>query len=126
VYTEFTQPPEREGQIVSVVTTNSANVSVATLYVVVNIGGTLTWKPVVGISETIDSRTGLPYDSNLNFYSPLGEPPLNISVGGYEYTFTITLASGSVQTTPTDSYYGDWVAQSYETDSDIYPYWWAD
>jgi len=93
IYTEITQQPQREGQVVS---------------------------------ETIDSRTGLPYDSNLNFYSSLGDPPLNINVGGVEYTVTITLDTGSVQVTPTDSYYGDWFAQSYETESDIYPYWWAD
>lgn len=74
-YTEFTQQPEREGQMVAFVQSNSAAVETATLYVVVNISGTLTWKPVVGISETIDSRTGLPYDSNLNFYSSLGDPP---------------------------------------------------
>jgi hypothetical protein len=126
IYTEITQQPQREGQVVSVVEANSLGVSTAVLYVVVNISGTLTWKPVVGISKTIDSRTGLPYDSNLNFYSSLGDPPLNINVGGVEYTVTITLDTGSVQVTPTDSYYGDWFAQSYETESDIYPYWWAD
>lgn len=71
VYTEITQQPERAGQMVSYINTNSAGVKTVTLYVVVNMNGTLTWKPVVNISGTIDSRTGKPFDPLLDFYSAL-------------------------------------------------------
>ncbi len=71
IYTETTQQPQREGQMVGYISANSSDVRTVNFYVVVNINGTLTWKPVVGISETIDPRTGKPFDPLLDFYSAL-------------------------------------------------------
>jgi len=50
------QLPEREGQILVYSTQNET-----ALYVVVDIGGTLTWKRAAAISGVIDSTTGKPF-----------------------------------------------------------------
>lgn len=71
VYTEFTQEPQREGQLVVFIERNSENIPVANLYVVVNIEGTLTWKRCTGVIRTLDPNTGEPFDPNVGFYSPL-------------------------------------------------------
>ena len=50
------QLPEREGQVLAYSTQNET-----ALYIVVDIGGTLTWKRAAAISGVIDSTTGKPF-----------------------------------------------------------------
>ena len=50
------QNPEREGQVLVY---NAQNET--TMYVVVDIGGTLTWKRCVALTGYIDSTTGKPF-----------------------------------------------------------------
>lgn len=65
---QIQQPPGYEGELRAV---ESGTNGVCSLYVVVEISGTLTWKMVKPSSGTIDSGTGKPYDANAGFYSPL-------------------------------------------------------
>ncbi len=74
IYTEVSQLPEREGQMVgrvSSIPSETGLTTAANLYVVVKIDATLVWKPVVGIVGTIDPRTGKAFDPLLDFYSAL-------------------------------------------------------
>lgn len=64
----FEQPAEYEGQTRVVETSTRYQYN---LYVVVDIGGVLTWKAVKPSSGVIDPRTGNPYDANADFYNPL-------------------------------------------------------
>jgi hypothetical protein len=52
----ITQNPEREGQVLVY---NAQNET--TMYVVVDINGTLTWKRCVALTGYIDSTTGKPF-----------------------------------------------------------------
>lgn len=63
---EVSTAPTREGQIVSY---RSGDFS--RLYVAVDIDGTITWKPCIGVAEYVDPRTGQTPDPNLAFYSSL-------------------------------------------------------
>ena len=62
------QDPEREGQILFYRDGSSLAVQ---MYVVVSIGGTLTWKYVLPTAQMQNAANGKPWDPLAGFYDPL-------------------------------------------------------
>lgn len=55
--------PEREGQLSFVLSVDESGLNrSSTIYVAVDIGGTLTWKRVVPVPDVINKYTGKPFD----------------------------------------------------------------
>ena len=60
---ELAVSPEREGQMAFTISTDDSGLNrQCTIYVVVDISGTLTWKQVTPVPSIINQYTGRPYD----------------------------------------------------------------